>query len=265
MDFFRDRVIFPIHNLSGKVIAFAGRTLKSDKKIPKYINSPETIIYNKSKVLYGAYWAKQAMRQQDMGLMVEGYTDVISLHQSGIENVVASSGTSLTKDQVRLIKRYTPNITIVYDGDTAGLSAATRGVDIILEEGLNVHVCILPEGEDPDSYIKSVGSTEFQKYLEAESQDFIFFKLRNLQEEAGDDPIKKTGIIRELVNSLALIFDPLKRSLYVQQCAKLLDINEQLLLNALNKVIRDRIKRESRRQGQTEDASPRRTGGSGKH
>lgn len=252
MDFFRDRIIFPIHNLSGKVIAFAGRTLKSDKKIPKYINSPETIIYNKSKVLYGAFWAKGAMRKADRCFLVEGYTDVISLHQAGIENVVASSGTSLTTDQVRLIKRYTPNITILYDGDTAGIAAATRGVDVVLEQGLNVHVCILPEGEDPDSFIKSAGSSEFTTYVEKHAQDFIFFKLRNLQEEAGDDPIKKTGIIREVVDSLALIQDPLKRSLYVQQCAKFLDISEQLLLNALNKVVRNRIKKASRSQGQTE-------------
>ena len=188
-DFFRNRVMFTIHNLSGKVIGFGGRILQKDVKAPKYINSPETEVYNKSKVLYGAYFAKKSIRQNDECIMVEGYTDVLSLHQSGIENVVASSGTSLTVEQIRLVKRYTPNMKILYDGDTAGVKAALRGLDLVLEQDMNVKVVLLPEGEDPDSYLQKVGVTAFKEYIEQEANDFLLFKTKLLLKEAAGDPI----------------------------------------------------------------------------
>ncbi len=246
--FFRGRVMFPIHGLSGKVVAFAGRTLKKDKKSPKYVNSPETEIYNKSKVLYGMFLARQAVRKQDDCILVEGYTDVISLHQAGIENVVASSGTSLTPDQVRLIKRYTPNITILYDGDAAGIKAALRGVDIILTEGMNVKVVILPEGEDPDSFVQAKGKTEFLNYVKEIQKDFIFFKADLLLKEAGDDPIKKSAVIQDLIKTLAKIPDPIKRALYVRECANLLDISERLIITQTNKIKYNQIQKKQNQQ-----------------
>ncbi len=242
-DFFRDRVMFPIYNLSGKVIGFGGRILEKKAKAPKYINSPETEIYNKSKILYGAYQAKNAIRKADECILVEGYTDVISLHQAGIENVVASSGTSLTTGQVQMIKRYTPNIKILYDGDPAGVKAALRGLDLVLEEDMNVKVVLLPEGEDPDSYVKNVGATDFKQYLENQAQDFIFFKANILMEEGKNDPVKKVELIRSVVDSIARIPDPIKRSLYVKECARLVDVEEQLLISEVNKVIGQRLRK----------------------
>lgn len=243
-DFFRDRVMFTIHNLSGKPIAFGGRTLQKDKKIPKYINSPETEIYVKNKVLYGAYFAKQAIRKLDECILVEGYTDVISLHQAGIENVVASSGTSLTVGQISLIKRYTPNIKILYDGDAAGIKAALRGLDLVLEQDMNVKVVLLPEGEDPDSYVQKLGSTAFTEFLDQNAKDFIFFKTSLLIEEAAGDPIKKTLLIKDIVSSIARIPDPIKRSLYVKECATLMEIEEKLLIAEVNRAMAGRAKRQ---------------------
>ncbi len=242
-DFFRNRVMFTIHNLTGKVIGFGGRILQKNVKAPKYINSPETEIYFKSKVLYGAYFAKKAIRQKDECIMVEGYTDVISLHQAGIENVVASSGTSLTVEQIRLIKRYTPNIKILYDGDAAGIKAALRGLDLVLEQDMNVKVVLLPDGEDPDSYLQSVGSTAFEEYIETEAKDFILFKTDLLLKEAGDDPIKKVKVTQDIINSIARIPDPLKRSVYIQRCATLTEIDEKALIESVNKQVVGHIRK----------------------
>ena len=252
-DFFRDRVMFTIHNVSGKVIAFAGRTLSTDKKTAKYINSPETEIYVKNKVLYGAHLAKKAIRQEDECILVEGYTDVISLHQSGIENVVASSGTSLTEGQINLIKRFTPNIKILYDGDAAGIKAALRGLDLVLEQDMNVKVVLLPDGEDPDSYMQKVGVTAFKEFIAEQAEDFILFKTNLLLAETVGDPVKRAEIIKDIVSSIARIPDPIKRSLYVKQCAQLVDIEEQTLINEANKLITQNIakgrkKRQIRRE-----------------
>lgn len=234
-DFFRNRVQFPIHNISGKVIGFGGRILTNNKKAPKYLNTPESDIYNKRKSLYGIYFARKTMVQLDKCYMVEGYTDVLSLHQAGIENIVASSGTSLTADQVRLVKRYTPNITILYDGDKAGIKAALRGLDIVIEQDMNVRVVLLPEGEDPDSYLQKVGATAFKTYIEEEAKDFILFKSDLLLQDAAQDPIRKAEVIRDIVNSIAKVPDAVKRSLYVQKCAQLMDMSEQLLHTEVNK------------------------------
>lgn len=253
-DFFRDRVMFPIHSISGKVIAFGGRTLKKDKKIPKYINSPESEIYVKNKSLYGIFQAKAAIRKSDQCLLVEGYTDVISLHQGGVENVVASSGTSLTEGQIRLIKRNTENIVIVYDGDVAGIKAALRGIDLILEQDMNVKVVLLPDGQDPDSYIQLVGQTAFKNYVEEKGEDFIFFKTNLLAEGAANDPIKMSQVIGDIVQSIAKIPNTLKRTLYVKECANRLDIDESILTTDVNKAIYD-YTRQKRRQ---EDAERRR-------
>ena len=238
-DFFRDRVMFTIHHLSGKVVALAGRTLSTDKKVPKYINSPESEIYNKRKVLYGLYQGKKAIRDQDECIMVEGYTDVITLHQGGVENVVASSGTALTKDQIRLVKRYTPNIKIVYDGDAAGIKAALRGLDLVLEQDMNVKLVLLPDGEDPDSYLKKVGSEGFKTYMKEAAKDFIFFKVDLLLDEAGNDPIRKAQITKDIVQSIAKIPDVMKRSLYLQQCSSMMGIDEGILINEANKALRN--------------------------
>ncbi len=242
-DFFRDRVMFPIYNLSGKVVAFGGRILEKKAKAPKYINSPETEIYNKSKMLYGVFQAKNAIRRQDECILVEGYTDVISLHQAGIENVVASSGTSLTTGQIQMIKRYTPNIKILYDGDAAGVKAALRGLDLVLEQDMNVKVVLLPEGEDPDSHVKKVGAADFKQYLEEKAQDFILFKASILMKESQNDPVKKVALIRSVVDSIARIPDPIKRSLYIKECATVVDVEEQLLINETNKVVGQHFKK----------------------
>ncbi len=247
-DFFRDRVIFPIHGLSGKVLAFAGRILQKDARGPKYLNSPETEIYHKSNILYGIYFAKQAVRKLDECMLVEGYTDVLSLHQAGIENVVASSGTSLTTGQVQLIKRFTPNLKIIYDGDKAGINAALRGLDVALKQDLNVRVVILPEGEDPDSYIKKVGKSAFQEYAQKEAKDFIFLKIDLLLGEAGNDPIKKSQVIRTIIESIAIIPDPIKRGLYLKEASRILEVSEQVLVDETNKLVTQAIKKEKNQQ-----------------
>jgi DNA primase len=241
-DFFRARVIFPVHNLTGKVVGFGARTLKNDKKEPKYLNSPETEIYNKSNILYGIYFAKKAIVANDNCFLVEGYTDVISLHQAGIENVVASSGTSLTSGQIRLIKRYTPNITILYDGDAAGIKASFRGIDMILEEGMNVKIVLFPDGDDPDSYARKVSSQELENFIHQQAKDFLLFKTGLLYEEAKNDPVKKSALIKEIVTSIALIPDAIMRSVYIKECSRLFDINEQTLIFELNKLRRQKIK-----------------------
>ncbi|MEM1323774.1 MAG: DNA primase [Bacteroidota bacterium] len=262
-DFFRNRVMFTIHNLAGKVIAFAGRILTNDKKAPKYINSPETDIYNKSRVLYGAYFAKKAIRQLDECILVEGYTDVISLHQAGIENVVASSGTSLTVGQIQLIKRYTPNIKILYDGDPAGIKAALRGLDLVLEQDMNVKVVLLPEGEDPDSYLQSVGASEFRKYVDEQAKDFILFKTQLLMAETANDPIKRSELIKDIVSSIALIPDPIKRSLYIRECSTVMEVSEELLVEESNRAValhmrkqRQEERREQRRREREQQRKP---------
>ncbi len=244
-DRFRARIIFPIHNLSGRVIGFGGRILKKDDKKPKYVNSPESDIYNKSKALYGIYFAKSEIIKKDNCFLVEGYTDVISLYQTGIKNVVASSGTSLTTDQIRLIKRYTPNITILYDGDAAGLKASFRGIDMILEQGMNVKVVLFPEGEDPDSYARSHRTAEVEDYVVSQAKDFIRFKTSVLLEETQNDPVKKAGLIKEIVQTISLIPDGITRSLYVKECSSLLDMAEQTLMNELNKRLREKFKRKN--------------------
>lgn len=245
-DFFRDRVMFAIHSLSGKVIGFGGRILAKDVKAPKYVNTPETDVYNKRKVLYGAFFAKQAIRKADECIMVEGYTDVISLHQAGIENVVASSGTSLTVDQIQLVKRNTENIKILYDGDIAGVKAALRGMGLVLEQGMNVKIVLLPEGEDPDSYLQSVGTDAFREYITQQAQDFLMFQANLLKAEADGDPIKQSKLIQELVTSIARIPDPIKRSLYIRECAKIMEVEEQLLVNEANKAVGQQIKQRSK-------------------
>lgn len=234
-DFFRNRVQFPIHNVSGKVIGFGGRILTANKKAPKYLNTPETDIYNKRKTLYGIYFARKAIVKMNECYMVEGYTDVISLHQAGIENIVASSGTSLTADQVRLVKRYAPNMTILYDGDKAGIKAALRGLDIVIEQDVNVKVVLLPDGEDPDSYLKKVGATAFKEFIDREANDFILFKSNLLLKDVEHDPIKKSEVIKDIVQSISKIPDALKRSVYVKECAQLMEMSEQLLHTEINK------------------------------
>lgn len=237
-DFFRSRVMFTIHNLSGKVVGFAGRILSSQVKTAKYINSPESEIYNKSELLYGLYFAKEAIRKKDECIIVEGYLDVISLHQSGIENVVATSGTSLTKKQIHLIKRFTQNIKILYDGDAAGIKAALRGLDMVLEADMNVKLVLLPDGHDPDSFLALKGSSDFTAYVNEHEEDFIFFKTRILLKETENDPIKKSIIIRDIVDSIAKIPDTFKRSLYTRQCSHMLDMDEQILISEINKSIK---------------------------
>lgn len=235
-DRFRDRVLFPIHNLSGKVIGFGGRILTEDKKQPKYVNSPETEVYHKSNILYGIYQAKTSIRKEENCFLVEGYTDVVSLHQGGVENVVASSGTSLTTEQIRLIKRYSENLTLLFDGDAAGQRAALRGLDMVLEEGMNVKVLAFPDGEDPDSYIKKVGGEAFTQYIKDNSDDFIHFKSKLLLVDVKDDPIKRTEAVREIVKSLAVIEDSLKRTFYVKECAKIFEIEESVVIAEINKI-----------------------------
>lgn len=236
-DRFRGRVIFPVHNLAGKVIAFGARMLGKEKNQPKYINSPETDIYHKSDVLYGLYQAKNAIRQNDVCYLVEGYTDVISMHQADVENVVASSGTALTENQIKLIRRFTENITVLFDGDAAGIKAALRGIDMILKGGLNVRVLLFPDNDDPDSFSRKVGTTEFQKYLKEHTQDFVSFKANLFAKEAAGDPIKKAESIKEIVSSIAVIPDPIKRSVYIQETSHLLKISEPVLLSELNKIL----------------------------
>lgn len=237
-DRFWGRVIFPVHTLSGKVVAFGGRVLNvATKNVQmKYVNSPESEIYHKSRELYGIYFAKQAMVRQDRCFLVEGYTDVISMHQSGIENVVASSGTALTSDQIRLIHRFTNNITVLYDGDGAGIKASIRGIDMLLEEGMNVKVCLLPDGDDPDSFARKHNATEYQAYINDHEVDFIRFKTDLLIEEAGKDPIKKANLITSIVKSISVIPDSITRNVYIRECSEMLRMEERVLVNAVGKL-----------------------------
>lgn len=241
IDRFRGRVMFPIQSMSGRVLGFGGRILTNDKKAAKYLNSPESEIYHKSKVLYGIYYAKQAIAKQDNCYLVEGYTDVIQLHQSGIENVVSSSGTALTPDQIRLINRLTKNITVLFDGDAAGLRASIRGIDLILEEGMNVKVCTFPDGEDPDSFAKKTPHDELVAYLDNNAKDFIQFKASLLMDEAKNDPVKKAGLIRDMVTSIAKIPDRIQREVYIQETAHIMDISEQVLSSTLAQLVQKDI------------------------
>ncbi len=240
-DRFKGRVMFPILSLSGRVLGFGGRILTNDKKAAKYLNSPESDIYHKSKVLYGIFHAKQAIAKQDNCFLVEGYTDVIQMHQAGIENVVASSGTALTPDQIRLINRLTKNITVLFDGDAAGLRASLRGIDLILEAGMNVKVCSFPDGDDPDSFAKKTPLNELQAYLQDNAKDFIQFKASLLLKETNNDPIKKADVIRDMVGSIAKIPDRIQREIYVQETSRMMDISEEVLFNTLAQMIQKEI------------------------
>ncbi|MBB2146624.1 DNA primase [Pedobacter sp. LMG 31464] len=255
-DRFRGRVMFPIHNFTGRVIGFGGRTLKTDKNVPKYVNSPESEIYHKSNVLYGLFHAKKAIRDLDNCYLVEGYADVLSVHQAYIENVVASSGTSLTIEQIRLIGRFTQNVTILYDGDAAGIKASLRGLDMILEEGLNVKVVSFPAGDDPDSYMHKVGAGAFKTYIEDNRQDFILYKANILLAEAGTDPIKRAGIIRDIVESIAKIPDNIKASVFIRECSSLLQIEERVLLSELNTMRAAKFKKASAPQARYQQQHP---------
>jgi DNA primase len=232
-DRFKGRVLFPIHSMSGRVLGFGGRILTNDKKAAKYLNSPDSDIYHKGNILYGIYYAKQSIAKEDNCFLVEGYTDVISFHQKGIENVVASSGTALTENQIRLINRLTKNITILFDGDAAGIRASIRGIDLILEQGMNVRVLSFPDGDDPDSFAKRVSSTELKEYLQNNTQDFINFKVSLLLKDAQNDPVKKAGLIREIVISISKIPDRIQQEVYIQECSRIMDISETVLFSEL--------------------------------
>ncbi|MCL3780079.1 DNA primase [Prolixibacteraceae bacterium JC049] len=256
-DRFAARVIFPIHNIAGRVIAFGGRILKDDKKAAKYLNSPESEIYHKSRVLYGMFQAKREITKHDRCFLVEGYTDVISFHQAGIENVVASSGTALTADQIRLIKRFTNNVTIIYDGDAAGIKASLRGIDLVLEEGLNVKVLLLPDGEDPDSFARSMSSTQLLEYIKQNETDFIKFKTKLLLNNTENDPVTRARVIGDIVRSIATIPEPIVRSVYIKECSGLLDVKEEVLYQEIRKIkqkhsedVQMKQKREAQRAAQ---------------
>lgn len=251
-DRFKGRVMFPIHSLSGRVLGFGGRILTNEKKAAKYLNSPESEIYHKSKVLYGIYFAKQAIAKEDNCYLVEGYTDVIQFYQRGIQNVVSSSGTALTPEQIRLINRLTKNITVLFDGDAAGLRASLRGIDLILEQGMNVRVCTFPEGEDPDSFAKNNDLEEVESYLKENSKDFIQFKASLLIKEASNDPIKRADTVRDIVNSISKIPDRIKKEIYVQECAQIMNVSENVLFSTLAQIGKkdqaDAIKKERQEQ-----------------
>jgi DNA primase len=253
-DRFKGRVMFPIQSLSGRNLGFGGRILTNDKKAAKYLNSPESEIYHKSKVLYGIFHAKQAIAKQNNCYLVEGYTDVIQLHQVGVENVVASSGTALTPDQIRLINRLTKNITVLFDGDAAGLRASVRGIDLILEEGMNVKVCTFPDGDDPDSFAKKNSYEDLVSYLENNAKDFIQFKASLLMDEANNDPIKKADLIRDMVVSISKIPDRIKREIYIQECSRIMDISEQVLLNTLAQLVQKDISEAGKKLKQEQKA-----------
>ncbi len=256
VDRFRGRVMFPVHTLSGKVVAFGGRVLRKSDKTAKYVNSPESEIYRKSNELYGIYFAKQAIVREDRCYLVEGYTDVISMHQCGIENVVASSGTSLTGGQIRLIHRFTNHVTVIYDGDAAGIKASIRGIDLLLEEGMNVQVLLLPEGEDPDSYAKSHPADDFVAYIKANSTDFIRFKTKLLLEDAGGDPVRRAALVTDIVRSIAIIPDPIIRSEYVKECSTLLNVGEKALYYEIEKIKGREAEKRRQQQTQAADAPP---------
>ncbi len=239
-DRFSSRVMFPIHSLSGQVLGFGGRILKSDPKSAKYLNSPESEIYHKSRILYGIFQARKTISQEDRCYLVEGYTDVLSLHEADIENVVASSGTSLTQEQVRLIKRFTQNITILYDGDAAGIKASLRGIDLVLEEGMNVKIVLLPDGEDPDSYSKKLSNADFLKFLRENETDFIRFKTQLLLSEANNDPVKKADLIRDVVKSIAVIPEAITRTVYIKECSTVLEVAEPILYHEVDKLRRQK-------------------------
>ncbi len=242
-DRFRGRVMFPIHNLSGKVTAFGGRVMKTDAKTAKYLNSPESEIYHKSRIVYGIFQAKQEIVKQDRCYLVEGYTDVLSMHQTGITNVVASSGTALTPDQIRLIARFTPNITVLYDGDNAGIKASLRGIDLILTEGMNVKVLLLPDGDDPDSFARKHTAEEFIQYIRENETDFIKFKTGLLLKDAEKDPVQRARLIQDIVGSITIIPDPILRSLYVKECSTLMNVEEQVLYNEISKIQRQKLEK----------------------
>src|SRR5690606_37351844 len=236
-DRFKGRVMFPIHSMSGRVLGFGGRILTNDKKAAKYLNSPESEIYHKSKVLYGIYYAKQAIAKEDNCYLVEGYTDVIQFHQSGIENVVSSSGTSLTSDQIRLINRLTKNITVLFDGDAAGMRASIRGIDLILEQGMNVKVCVFPDGEDPDSFARKNSLADLKEYLEENAKDFIAFKASLLYEDAKNDPVKRANLIQDMVSSISKIPNQIQQEVYIQECSRIMDISENVLFSTLSQIL----------------------------
>ena len=244
LDRFRGRVIFPIHGIAGRVQAFGGRILKNDAKAAKYLNSPESEVYHKSRILYGIFQAKKSIVQNEKCFLVEGYTDVLSFHQAGIENVVASSGTALTADQIRLIKRFTNNITIIYDGDAAGIKASLRGIDLVLEQEVNVKVLLLPQGEDPDSFSRTMGASELTEYIEKNESDFIVFKTNLLLKDAKDDPVKRANLIIDIVRSIAIIPDGIVRAVYVRECSNILNVDERVLYTEINKIIH-RVKEDS--------------------
>ena len=253
-DRFKGRVMFPIQSMSGRILGFGGRILTNDKKAAKYLNSPESEIYHKSKVLYGIFQAKQAIAKENNCYLVEGYTDVIQFNQAGIENVVASSGTALTPDQIRLINRLTKNITVLFDGDAAGLRASIRGIDLILEEGMNVKVCAFPDGEDPDSFAKKTPYEELVKYLDENSKDFIQFKASLLMNEAKNDPIKKADLIRDMVVSVSKIPDRIQREIYIQECSRIMDISEQVLMSTLAQLVQKDIAEQGKKLKQEQKA-----------
>ncbi len=253
-DRFKGRVMFPIHSMSGRVLGFGGRILTNDKKAAKYLNSPESDIYHKSKVLYGIYYAKQSIAKEDNCYLVEGYTDVIQMHQSGIENVVSSSGTALTPEQIRLINRLTKNITVLFDGDAAGQRAAIRGIDLILEQGMNVKVCSFPEGEDPDSFSRKHNKEEILSYFNTNAKDFIQYKANLLVEEAAGDPIKKASTVRDMVESISKIPDTIKREIYVQECSRIMEISESVLYNTLAQIL-NKNKKEAVKKDHTAGAA----------
>lgn len=254
-DRFRGRVIFPVHTLSGKVVAFGGRILKKEEKTAKYVNSPESEIYHKSNELYGIYFAKQAIVKADRCFLVEGYTDVISMHQSGVENVVASSGTALTHGQIRLIHRFTDNITVLYDGDAAGIKAAIRGIDLLLEEGMNVKVVLLPDGEDPDSFARSHSASEFAEFIKQNETDFVRFKTKLLLEEAGNDPVKRAALIGDIIRTIAIVPDNITRTIYIRECSAKMEIDEQVVLNEVNKIRLARYEQNKQQRQQVTEIS----------
>ena len=255
-DRFKGRVMFPIHSMSGRVLGFGGRILTNDKKAAKYLNSPESEIYHKSNVLYGIYFAKQSIAKEDNCYLVEGYTDTISFHQSGIENVVSSSGTALTKEQIRLIHRLTNNVTMLFDGDAAGIRASIRGIDLLLEQGLNVKVVLFPEGEDPDSFSKKNSPAELKKYVENEAQDFINFKVTLLLKDAENDPVKKAGLIRDIVISISKIPDRIQREVYIKECSRILDISETVLFSELAQIAKKEQRDASKKTSFNRSSSP---------